>query len=157
MRRTCGSKGAGSICIEQSTPQHRSIDFFLSPLRSADAAKTLTKALADPSHPQPRVINTGKAKCYPPSTHESKEEGVLQRRCRHRPVQYLNNSWIKITAPSRDGSVLSSIFVSSVVRGGLFKVTRRCTRSGRDKFAWVKRGDVRAQNRFIDRAFGLAV
>ena len=134
------------------------IDFFLSAFRSADAAKALfAKALADPSHPQPRVINTDQAKCYPAALHESKEEGVLQRRCRHRPVQYLNNSWIKITAPSRDGSVLSSIFVSSVVREGLFKVTRRCTRSGRDRFAWVKRGDVRVQNRFIDRAFGLAV
>ena len=68
------------------------IDFLLSPLRAADTAKALlAKALADPSHPQPRVINTDKAKCYPPAIHESKEEGVLRRRCRHRPVQYLNN------------------------------------------------------------------
>jgi IS6 family transposase len=42
------------------------IDFFLSPLRSADAAQALfAKALADPSHPQPWVINTDKAKGYP--------------------------------------------------------------------------------------------
>ena len=49
------------------------------------------KALADPSHPQPRVINTDKAKCYPSAIEESKGEGVLRKRCRHRPVQYLNN------------------------------------------------------------------
>jgi transposase, IS6 family len=68
------------------------IDFFLSAFRSADAAKALfAKALADPSHPQPRVINTDQAKCYPAALHESKEEGVLRKRCRHRPVQYLNN------------------------------------------------------------------
>jgi transposase-like protein len=39
----------------------------------------------------PRVINTDKAKCYPAALHESKEEGILRKRCRHRPVQYLNN------------------------------------------------------------------
>ena len=39
------------------------IDFFLSAFRSAEAAQALfAKALADPSHPQPRVINTDKAK-----------------------------------------------------------------------------------------------
>lgn len=38
--------------------------FFLLPIRSADAAKQLfSKALPDPSHPQPRVINTDKAEC----------------------------------------------------------------------------------------------
>ena len=68
------------------------IDFFLSAFRSAAAAKALfAKALADPSHPQPRVINTDKAKCYPSAVDESKGEGVLRKRCRHRPVQYLNN------------------------------------------------------------------
>jgi transposase-like protein len=37
------------------------IDFLLSPLRSADAAKALfAKALADPSHPQPRVTTPTK-------------------------------------------------------------------------------------------------
>ena len=63
------------------------IDFFLSAFRSADAAKALfAKALADPSHPQPRVINTDQAKCYPAAIDESKGEGVLRKRCRHRPV-----------------------------------------------------------------------
>ena len=38
------------------------IDFLLSALRDADAAKRLfRKALSDRSHPQPRVINTGLA------------------------------------------------------------------------------------------------
>jgi transposase, IS6 family len=37
------------------------------------------------------VINTDKAQCYPSAILESKEEGVLRKRCRHRPVQYLNN------------------------------------------------------------------
>ena len=68
------------------------IDFLLSAVRSADAAKALfAEALVDPPHPQPRAINTDNAKCYPPAIDESKEEGVLRWCCRNRPVQYLNN------------------------------------------------------------------
>ena len=57
------------------------IDFSLSPRRSADAAPALfAKALADASHPPPRVINSDQAKCYLPAISESKEEGVLRSR-----------------------------------------------------------------------------
>ena len=68
------------------------IDFLLSALRDADAAKRLfRKALSDPSHPQPRVINTDLAPIYGSAFTDSKKEGTLRDRCRHRPVQYLNN------------------------------------------------------------------
>jgi transposase-like protein len=68
------------------------IDFLLSALRDAAAAKRLfRKALSDPSHPQPRVINTDKAPLYGSAIAGAKAEGTLRRRCRHRPVQYLNN------------------------------------------------------------------
>jgi transposase-like protein len=68
------------------------IDFVLSAVRSADAAKALfSKSLSDRSDPQPRVINTDKARCYPLAISEAKEQGILRRRCRHRPIPYLNN------------------------------------------------------------------
>jgi len=68
------------------------IDFLLSALRDADAAKRLfRKALSDQSHPQPRVINTDLAPNYGAAIADIKKEGILRRRCRHRPVQYLNN------------------------------------------------------------------
>ena len=68
------------------------IDFLLSALRDADAAKRLfRKALGDRSHPQPRVINTDLAPIYSSAIADSKKEGTLRNRCRHRPVQYLNN------------------------------------------------------------------
>src|SRR6202035_1884745 len=68
------------------------IDFLLSALRDADAAKRLfRKALSDRSHPQPRVINTDLAPIYGAAIADIKKEGILRRRCRHRPVQYLNN------------------------------------------------------------------
>jgi transposase-like protein len=69
-----------------------SIDFLLSALRDADAAKRLfRKALSDQSHPQPRVINTDLAPIYGAAIADIKKKGILRRRCRHRPVQYLNN------------------------------------------------------------------
>src|ERR1700686_2205362 len=68
------------------------IDFCLSAFRDADAAKRLfRKALSDRSHPQPRAINTDLAPIYTAAIPAIKKEGTLRRRCRHRPVQYLNN------------------------------------------------------------------
>ena len=65
---------------------------MLSGLRDATAAQRLfRKALTDPSHPQPRVINTDPAHLYGAAISGVKQEGILRRRCRHRPIQYLNN------------------------------------------------------------------
>jgi transposase-like protein len=65
------------------------IDFLLSTLRDADAAKRLLrKALSDRCHPQPRVINKDLAPTYGAAIANIKKEGTLQNRCRHRPVQY---------------------------------------------------------------------
>src|ERR1700694_435807 len=49
------------------------------------------KALSHPSHSQPRVINTDLAPIYGSAIPAIKKEGTLRRRCRHRPVRYLNN------------------------------------------------------------------
>ena len=63
------------------------IDFLLSAFRDADFAKRLfRKALGDRSHPQPRVINTDQAPIYSSAIPDSKKEGTLRTRCRHRPV-----------------------------------------------------------------------
>ena len=68
------------------------IDFMLWWLRDSAAAERLfRKALTDTSHPQPRVINTDPARLYGAAISVVKKEGIPRRRCRHRPVQYLNN------------------------------------------------------------------
>src|SRR2546428_12489882 len=65
------------------------IDFLLSAVRDAEAAKRLFRgALSDRSHPQPRVINTDLAPIYSSAISDIKKDGTLRRRCRHRPVQY---------------------------------------------------------------------
>ena len=156
MRLTCESKAAGFTSIEPSDSAGATIDFFLSAFRSADAAKALfAKALADPSHPQPRVINTDKAKCYPPAIDESKEEGVLRKRCRHRPVQYLNN-----ILEQDHRTIKKRIRAKQHFRQ--FSCARRTIQGyeamhkiRKGQVRWVRKGDVRTQNRFIDRVFGL--
>ena len=55
------------------------IDFVLSGLRDAAVAKRLfRKALTDPSHPQPRVINTGQARLYGSAISGVRKEGILR-------------------------------------------------------------------------------
>ena len=66
------------------------IDFLLSSRRDAAAAKRfLQKALQ--GHPRPRVINVDGNPSYPKVIAELKKTGELGRRCRCRPVRYLNN------------------------------------------------------------------
>src|SRR5271169_3065915 len=68
------------------------IDFLLSAKRDAAAAERfLTKALGGENHPAPRVINSDKYAAYPPAIVELKAGRVLEEKCTHRPVQYLNN------------------------------------------------------------------
>ena len=57
------------------------IDFLLSALRDADAAKRLLRnALSDLSHPQPRVINTDLAPIYGSAIADIQKEGTLRSR-----------------------------------------------------------------------------
>jgi IS6 family transposase len=64
----------------------------LSALRDAAAAKRLFRsALSDLSRPQPRVINTDLTPIYGAAIADMKKEERLRSRCRHRPVQYLND------------------------------------------------------------------
>jgi transposase, IS6 family len=66
------------------------IDFLLSSRRDAAAAKRfLQKALH--GHPRPRVSNVDGNPSYPKVIAELKKTGELGRRCRCRPLRYLNN------------------------------------------------------------------
>jgi transposase, IS6 family len=68
------------------------IDFLLSAKRDAAAAERfLAKALGGKDRPAPRVINTDEHAAYPPAIVRLKADGALEKNCRHRPVQYLNN------------------------------------------------------------------
>ena len=134
------------------------IDFLLSALRDAAAAKRLfRRALRDSSHPQPRVINTDQAPLYGAAIAGAKAEGTLRRRrCRHRPVQYLNN-----ILEQDHRAIKRRVKAKQNFRE--FRAARRTIegyeamhmiRKGQAR--WVSDDDVRKQNQFIDKLFDLA-
>jgi transposase-like protein len=132
------------------------IDFLLSALRDAGAAKRLfCSALKNPSHPQPRVINTDMAAIYSSAIPDLKKDGTLRRRCRHRPVQYLNN-----ILEQDHRAIKRRVNAKQGFRE--FQAARR-TIQGYEAINILRKGqvrrvsgkDVRRQNRFIDRLFEL--
>ena len=126
-------------------------------MRDAAAAQRLfRKALSDPSHPQPRVINTDTASLYGSALAAVKEAGTLRRRCRHRPVQYLNN-----ILEQDHRAIKRRVKAKQSFRE--FQAARR-TIEGYEAMHIIRKGqvrrvrgtDVRKQNQFIDQLFDLA-
>jgi IS6 family transposase len=67
------------------------IDFLLSPKRDVAAAKRFSRGHYGRHHPRPRVINVDGNPAYPRAIEELKGTGELGRRCRCRPVRFVNN------------------------------------------------------------------
>jgi IS6 family transposase len=117
-------------------PWGATIDFLLSAFRDADAAKRLfRKALGDPSHRQPRVINTELAPIYSSAIPDSKKEGTLRNCYRHRPVQYLNNVLEQDHRASKRRVNAKQVF-------GEFRPARR-TIQGYEAVHMIRKGQVR--------------
>jgi transposase, IS6 family len=132
------------------------IDFLLSAVRDAEAAKRLfRKALSCPSHPQPRVINTDLAPTYSSAIPDIKKEGILRRRCRHRPVQYLNNILeqdhraIKRRVNAKQG------FREFQAAWGTIQGYEAMHMIRKGQVRWVSGNDVQRQIEFIQKLFEL--
>ena len=110
-------------------------------------------ALSTPSHPQPRVINTDLAPIYSSAIVAIKKEGTLRPRCRHRPVQYLNNiieqdhraikRWVNAKPGFREfhaaRRTIQGYEAMHMIRKGQVR--------------WLKSSDVRRQVQFIEKLF----
>jgi transposase-like protein len=125
-------------------------------LRDADAAKRLfRKALSDASHPQPRVINTDQAPIYGSAIADIKKEGTLRRRCRHRPVQYLNNILeqdhraIKRRVNAKQGFREFQAARRTIQGYEAMQMIRK------GQVRWVSGSDVRRQIQFLEKLFEL--
>jgi len=132
------------------------IDFLLSVLRDADAAKRLFRgALSNSSHPQPRVIDTDLAPIYGSAISDIKKEGALRRHCRHRPVQYLNNILeqdhraIKRRVNAKQGFREFQAARRTIQGYEAINMIRK------GQVRWLNRNDVRRQIQFISRLFEL--
>jgi len=133
------------------------IDFRLSALRDAEAAKRLfRKALSNSSHPQPRVINTDLAPIYGSAIPDIKKEGTLRRRGGHRPVQYLNNILeqdhraIKRRVNAKQGFREFQAAQRTIQGYEAINMMRK------GQVRWVSGTDVLRQIRFIKKLFDLA-
>ena len=140
----------------QDGPEY-AIDFVLSGLRDAATAKRLfRKALTNPPHRQPRVINTDQARLYGAAISGVKKEGILRRRCRHRPVQYLNNILeqdhraIKRRVKAKQG--FREFYAARRTIQGYEAI--HMIRKGQAR--WVSGSDVRQQIQFINKLFEVA-
>jgi transposase, IS6 family len=133
------------------------IDFLLSALRDAAAAKRLfRKALDDPLHLQPRVINTDKARLYGSAIAGVKAEGALHRRCRHRPVQYLNNILEQDHRALKRRVQAKQSFREFCAAQRTIAGYEALHMIRKGQARWVNDADLRQQNQFIDRLFDLA-
>jgi transposase-like protein len=102
------------------------------------------------------VINTDLARIYNSAIADVKKDGTLRRRCRHRPVQYLNN-----ILEQDHRAVKRRVNAKQGFRE--FQAARR-TIQGYEAINMLRKGqvrrvpgtDVRRQNRFIERLFELA-
>ena len=133
------------------------IDFLLSALHDVAAAKRLfRKALGDPSHPQYRVISTDKAPLYGAAIARVGAEGTLRRRCRHRPVQQLNNILEQDHRAIKRQVKAKQNFREFRAAGRTIAGYEAIHMIRKGQARWVRDNDVRQQNRFIDRLFDLA-
>jgi len=133
------------------------IDFLLSALRDANAAQRLfRKALRDLSHPQPRVINTDLAPIYGSAIADLKKQRALRSRCRHRPVQYLNNiieqdhRAIKRRVKGKQGFREFQAARRTIQGYEAMHIIRK------GQVRWLSGSDVRRQNWFINELFEVA-
>ena len=112
--------------------------------------------MSDLSHPQPRVINTDLAPIYGSAIADIQKEGTLRSRCRHRPVQYLNNIIEQDHRAIKRG-------VNDKQGFREFQAARR-TIQGYEAMHIIRKGQVRRlsgrgvrrQNRFINELFEVA-
>jgi len=133
------------------------LEFMLSVFRHAQAAECFfRKALGQAHTVMPRVINVDGNAAYPPAVETLQADGTLAPECQLRPVKYLNNI---VEQDHR--------FIKRRVRPGLgfwSCMTAWRTIDGyeamhqlrKGQVAGTTKGDIRSQNEFIARAFGLA-
>ena len=133
------------------------IDFLLSARRDAAAAKRFfQKALRSPGHPRPRVINVDGNPSYPKVIVALKKTGELGRRCRCRPVRYLNN-----IVEQDHRAIKRRVRASQGFRS--FQSARRTIQGietmnmiRKGQVRWLAKGNIAGQVAFVSGLLGLA-
>jgi transposase, IS6 family len=132
------------------------IDFLLSARRDAAAAKRFfQKALRSPGHPRPRVINVDGNPSYPKVIAELKRTGELGRRCRCRPVRYLNNIVEQDHRAIKRRVRASQGFRAFHSAGRTLQGIETMHMIRKGQVRWLPKDDIAGQAAFVSRLFGL--
>src|SRR5271154_690378 len=132
------------------------IDFLLSPQRDAPAAKRfIQKALRSPGRARPRVINVDGNPSYPKVIAELKQHGELGRRCRCRPVRYLNNIVEQDHRAIKRRVRASQGFRSFRAAARTIQGIETINMIRKGQVRWVPKGDIAGQVAFVARLFGV--
>ena len=157
MRPTFVSRAVGATSTEPSIPpEPRSTSCSRGCAMPLAGKRLFRKALTNPSHRQPRVINTDQARLYGAAISGVKQEGILRHRCRHRPVQYLNNILeqdhraIKRRVKAKQG-FREFHAARRTIQG---YEAMHMIRKGQAR--WVNGSDLQRQIQFINQLFGVA-
>ncbi len=133
------------------------LDFLLSEQRDGAAARRfLNQVLQGENHPAPRVTNTDKHAGYPPAIQALKQEG-LSAGCEHRAVKYLNNVIEQDHRAIKRRVKASSHFRAFDSAAATLAGYEAMHVLRKGQVAAAPAGNVRAQNRFIETLFGVAV
>jgi len=135
----------------------QTLDWMLSRYRNKKAAKRFfKKTLANQHVVSPRVINVDKSPTFPPALSELQDEGELPSTTKLRPIKYLNNAMEndhKFTkGKSRYRQWYQSFETAKHAISGM--ETMRMIQKGQLRF--IAKGDVRAQNKLINKVFNIA-
>ena len=135
----------------------QTIDFLLTALRDAAAAKRFLRGAIDASgNGMPRVTNVDKNPAYPAALEALKAEGAIPHRVALRQCKYLNN-----VIERDDRTIKKRVWLAKGY--GSFQSawrtlqgieTVQMIRKGR--VSWLAKGDVVGQALFIGELFGLA-
>lgn len=132
------------------------IDFLLSARRDAAAAKRFFhKALRSLGHPRPRVINVDGNPSYPKVIAELKRTGELGRRCRCRPVRYLNNIVEQDHRAIKRRVRASQGFRSFDSAARMIQGIETVNMIRKGQVRWLAKDDIAGQVAFVAGLFGL--
>lgn len=150
-------KGVWKYLYRAVDSDANTLESMLSANRDKKAAKHFFKKLLGNNHcKSPRVINTDKAKAFPPAFEEAQAESIIPKKTKHRSQKYMNNIQEQDHRPTKRRVRQSQWFQSFH--------TAKWTIDGYESMYMLRKGqvkrlapeDVRANVKFIGKLFGIA-
>ncbi len=130
---------------------------MLSPKRDAVSAKRFFRRAIRARHTvPPRVINVDRNAAYPKAIAKLKKKGILSRRCKLRPVKYLNNLVEQDHRFTKGRTNPGLGFWSFDTAWRTIQGYEAMHQLRKGRVQGTTRRDIMSQVRFVHAAFGLA-